>query len=184
MVRLMLEDVTFMKADRINAHVRLRGGATQTLSVPVPLSAWQERKTDEEVVAEVDRLLDEYTDAEIAAKLNDAGVTSGMNLPFTRSSVGRLRRSYGLRSRRDRLRDRGMLTQEEMASTLDVTPVTVHVWRRNGLLEGHKYNDKHEYLYEPPRADRPTKNQGWKLSERRLFPPVLADEPNEVQHEV
>ena len=183
MVRLVLEDVTIIKADRITAHVRLRGGTAQTFSLPVPLSAWQERKTDDGVVAEVDRLLDEYTDAEIAAKLSDAGLTSGMNLPFTRTSVARLRRAYGLRSRRHRLRERGMLTQEEMASVLDVHPVTVHVWRRNGLLEGYKSNDKPEYLYDPAGESRPTKCQGWKLSERRRFPPVLPDHSNEVQHE-
>jgi len=183
MLGLVVEDVTIIKSDQIIAHVRLRGGTTEKLSLPIPLNAWQERKTDEEVVAEVDHLLDEYTDAEIASKLNEEGATSGMKLPFTRISVTRIRRSYGLKSRRERLRERGMLNQEEMAEALGVNPVTVHVWRRNELIKGFKCNDKPEYFYEPPGDDGPTKSQGWKLSERRRFPPVLSQEPNEVQHE-
>lgn len=183
MVRLVIEDVTIIKADRITAHVRLRGGTTETLSVPLPLNAWQERKTPEDVVAEVDRLLDEYTDAKVAAKLNDMALTSGMNMPFTRLSIVRLRRAYGLRSRRDRLREHGMLTQEEMATVLRVHPATVHTWRRNGLIQGSKCNDKPEYLYHPPSDDRPVKSQGCKLSERRRFPSVLPEESKEVQHE-
>lgn len=183
MARLLIEDVTIIKTDRITAHVRLRGGTTQTLSLPVPLSAWQERKTDEEVIAEIDRLLEDYTEAEIAVKLNAAGTLSGMSMPFTGLSVRRLRRVYGLRSRRDRLRTRGMLTQEEMASELTIHPETVHAWRRHGLLKGYKSNDKPEYLYDPPEDDRPVKTQGWKLSERTRFPSVTPDQPNEVQNE-
>jgi hypothetical protein len=34
-VRLLIEDVTLIKAEVITAHVRLRGGATRTLTIPV-----------------------------------------------------------------------------------------------------------------------------------------------------
>ncbi len=57
-VRLMLEDVTLLKGERLIAHVRFRGGATQTLDLPLPLNAWQLRQTDRAVLELIDDLLE------------------------------------------------------------------------------------------------------------------------------
>ena len=61
LVRLLLEDVTLIKNGAITAHVRFKGGITRTLTVPLPLNAWQQRITSSEVVREIDRLLDHHT---------------------------------------------------------------------------------------------------------------------------
>ena len=45
MVRLLIEDVTLIKERQITLHVRFRGGATQSLTLPRPLSAWELRMT-------------------------------------------------------------------------------------------------------------------------------------------
>jgi len=45
MGRLLLEDVTLIKADEITVHVRFKGGATHSLRVPLPLSAGKMRQT-------------------------------------------------------------------------------------------------------------------------------------------
>jgi transposase-like protein len=98
--------------------------------------------------------------------------------------VARLVRTYGLKPRLDRLRERGMLTMHEMADKLQVTPHTVKIWRRQGLLRGHAYNDRNESLYEPLREDAPRKRQGAKLSRRRLDDGTLdPDRTKEVQCE-
>src|SRR6266700_7688528 len=65
MVRLLLEDVTLLKADEVVAHIRFRGGATHTLRLPVPRSAPEVRKTHPTVVAEIDRLMDDHTDTDL-----------------------------------------------------------------------------------------------------------------------
>ena len=52
MVRLLLEDVTLLKADEVVAQIRFRGGATHTLRLPLPRSAPELRKTHSTVVAE------------------------------------------------------------------------------------------------------------------------------------
>jgi hypothetical protein len=44
MVRLLLEDVTLLKTDEVVAHIRFRGGATQTIRLPLPLSAPELRR--------------------------------------------------------------------------------------------------------------------------------------------
>src|ERR1700758_223321 len=70
MVRLLIEDVTVVKRDSITLHIRFRGGATQTLTIPTPLDAWHRRRTCDSTVEEIDNLLDDHTCAEIAAILN------------------------------------------------------------------------------------------------------------------
>lgn len=61
MLRLLLEDVTLLRSDEVMVHVRFRGGATESLHLPLPLNAAELRKVDPAVVAEVDRLLDDHT---------------------------------------------------------------------------------------------------------------------------
>lgn len=58
MARLLIADVTLLKGIDIRAQVRFNGGATHTLYLSPPKSAWQLRKSAPAVVAEVDRLLD------------------------------------------------------------------------------------------------------------------------------
>ena len=76
MVRLLIEDVTVVKRDRITLHVRFRGGATQSLTIPAPLDAWHRRRTSDSTVEQIDKLLDDYTCAEIAGILNSKGLQS------------------------------------------------------------------------------------------------------------
>jgi predicted RNase H-like HicB family nuclease len=74
MARLILEDVTLNRDQTlIGVQVRFKGGATKSLSLPMPPNAWQLRKTKAEIVAEIDRLLERCTDSEIAAELNKKG---------------------------------------------------------------------------------------------------------------
>lgn len=183
MVRLLLEDVTVDRDEQISLRVRFKGGACRTLRLPLPLCAWQQRTTPPAVIREIDRLLEVHTVAQIAGILNARGMTPGLGASFHPQLVARLARTYGLRPRHDRLRDRGMLTLQEMADRLQVTPHTVKIWLRRGLLRGHAYNDKNESLYEPLRDDAPRKMQGAKLSRRRLDGALDPDRAKEVQCE-
>jgi DNA-binding transcriptional regulator YiaG len=157
MVRLIVDDVTLTKAEQIVARIRFRGGASRTLTVPIPARIWVLRQTPTAVVDLVDRLLDHHTDGEIAAILNAAGARPGVAQTFTRVIVADIRRSYGLRDRFTRLRARGMLTQKEIAAVLGVHVTTVQAWQHEGRLASHIYNDKHERLYEPPAQPPPAK---------------------------
>jgi DNA invertase Pin-like site-specific DNA recombinase len=183
MVRLLLEDVTLTKGDAIDAGVRFRGGATQSLTLPLAQPAWQLRQTSAEVVAEIDALLDDHTEGQIARILNERGHVSGEGLPFHAIIVQRLQRDYGLKTRYDRLREAGKLTLEETAGLLGISTGTVKIWRRRGLLRAYAYSDKNECLYEPPGDDPPVKKQGSRLSKRRRFPEVAPNPTEEVQCE-
>jgi DNA invertase Pin-like site-specific DNA recombinase len=166
MVRLLLEDVTLLGGETITAHLRFKGGATQTLVLPAPLSAPQLRKTSPAIVQEVDHLLNDHTDEEIAAILNERGRRTFDEKPFTRLRVAFIRHRYRLTDRFTRLRVAGMLTLEEIAAQLGVCTATVKIWRRHGLLRTHVYNDQGACLHEPPGVDAPLKHKR-KLTPRR-----------------
>jgi DNA invertase Pin-like site-specific DNA recombinase len=155
MIRLLVEDVTLTKTDQIHAHVRLRGGQTTSLTLPIPGKAWQLRQTHPDTLAMLGRLLDEHTDAETAEQLNTAGHRSGEGKPFTGRIVLDLRRAHGMPSHLQRLRARGLLTIDEIAARLGVHHSTIKAWHRAGLLTSHKANDKNGRLFETPTPGDP-----------------------------
>jgi DNA invertase Pin-like site-specific DNA recombinase len=157
MLRLIIEDVTLLKGKELVMHIRFRGGATRTLTVPRPAPAWALRRTNPEVVAEIDRLLDEYTDVEIARVLNERSFHSKAGKPVDIMMVARVRDHYHLKPRYERLRERGLLTLDEVAGALGISTATAKQWRLAGLLRAYAYNDKNQYLYERPGPDAPTR---------------------------
>ncbi|MGW4985602.1 recombinase family protein [Streptomyces mirabilis] len=165
--RLLITDVTLTKAERITAQVRLSAGRHHTLDLPLPLGGGKLWQTPKSVVAVIDTLLADHTDAEIADILNQRGLTSGKGLPFHRLLVRDIRQNYQLTSRFDRLRDRGLLTAYELAELFDVSVPTIWKWHRAGLLEGEKYNDKNACLYPQPGPNPPHVQQGVRLDHRR-----------------
>src|SRR5271157_753530 len=183
MARLLIEDVTLIKGEQLTIQVRFKGGAVRTLISPLPQPSWMIWQTNREVIAEVDRLLDDHTDGRIAAMLNERGWHPGKGGMFTKDIITWIRDHYRLRSRFDRLREAGMLTQVEIANQLGVTQSTVHKWRQSGLLKAHAYNDKPGYVYEPAGANAPHKQQGIKRTDLPRFPTASTEKTKEVQDE-
>jgi DNA invertase Pin-like site-specific DNA recombinase len=157
LVRLVIEDVTLLRGDQLTAHVRFRGGATRTLQLPLPARAWQLRQTKPEVVAAIDELLNEHTDGEIAALLNERGHRSGLGSRFHSRIVADVRRNYGLANRFDRLRAAGFLERHEIATLLNISATTLKTWHRHGLVNATPYDDKGSVLYQPPSGPPPVK---------------------------
>jgi len=150
MVRLLLEDVTLSRGEQISMQIRFKGGACRTLHVPLPLANWQIRLTPAAAIGQIDQLLNDHTVLQIATILNERGVRPGGGTSFNSRVVTRLACTYHLKSRYDRLRERGLLTLQEMADTMQVTTTTVKRWMQRGLLRGHPYSDRNQCLYEPP----------------------------------
>jgi len=156
-VRLLVEDVTLLRNEQVIIHVRFRGGTTESLTLPPPRPAWALRKTSKRLVAEIDRLIDDHTDSEIAAILDAGGFHSGEGLKLHRLAIRRIRLAYQLRGRRERLLARGLLTLREVADKLGLHTTTVKVWRQKGYIRAHVCDDRGEYLYEIPGTDAPKK---------------------------
>ncbi len=91
-----------------------------------------------------------------------------MNQAFNRVIIIKLRCTNGLPSHRQRLRARGMLTQQKIAQQLGVHSNAIHAWRRAGLLHAHMANDKNDYLYaRTPRDPRLRPKLGLRLADRQ-----------------
>lgn len=149
MLRLLIEDVTLIRAEEITMHVRLRGGATRTLKLPKPVPITELCKTKPETVAEIDRLLGEHCEDEIAEILTQEGHRTWRGETYTSEKVAWIRQAYRIPSRYDRLRTKGYLTAKELSVELGVSTTTIHQWGRNGLLRRHRYDKGSGCLYEP-----------------------------------
>lgn len=180
-IALMIEDVTLTRGTEITAQVRFKGGLTRTLSVPIALNAWKKYMTAPDVLAEIDRLLEEHTDTEIAEILNGRGLCSGRRLKFTGQIIRALRKWNHIKGRYQRLRERGMLDVYQMAELLGTNIRTIYVWhRKGGILRPHKYNDE-AYLYEPPAPGSPLLDPHRKYR-RGKYHINLQSRENEVQY--
>ncbi len=150
LIRLLVTDVTLIKTDeQITAHVRLSGGQQHTLSVPRPLRAWEAHTTAPATIALINELLDEHTYDQTAAILNERGLTGGWGKPFTVPSLTQLCRNRGIPSHHQRLRAAGMLTLEEIAAQLGVSPQTLKIWHRRGDITGRRIDGRRAHLYHP-----------------------------------
>lgn len=164
----IIEDATLIKIPSegiTKIHVRFKGGKTETLTTWNPKSSAQQIKTRPEIVSLVDQLLDHHVYSEIAALLDERGFRPGGSARpgrggsrFTAKHVAYLMHAYGLRSRYDRLRQRGMLNKREMAARLGVHEQTVDRWAKCGLLRTYFYNDHGCQLYELPGPNMPVKH--------------------------
>jgi len=164
----IVEDATLIKIPAeglTKIHVRFKGGKTETLTALNPKSSAQQVKTQPEIVKVVDQLLDHHVYSEIAAILNERGFRPGGSARpgrgadrFTAKHVAYLMHTYGLRSRYDRLRRRGMLNKKEMADRLGVHEQTVDRWAKHGIIRAHFYNDHAWQLYELPGPNLPVKH--------------------------
>ncbi len=70
-----------------------------------------------------------------------------------------MRFAYKLKSRFQRLRERGFISPEELAQRLRVSATTIHQWGHAGWLARQRYGN-HQFLYEPVKSGTIHKGQG------------------------
>jgi hypothetical protein len=154
MVRLLLSDVTLLQQQEvITAHVRFKGGATETLTVAMSHG----RRHPPQLLALIDQLLEDYTDAGAARQLNHLGWRTFNGKPFRAARVLSLRRDHQLKDHGTRLRERGLLTAEEAASAYGVCRETIMAWGRAGVLPTSRINDHGMVVFPPPDGHAPQK---------------------------
>lgn len=166
MLAHVIQDVTLVRVPEercTRIHVVFKGGRTETLTTPKPRTSAEAVTTAPEIIRLIDELLDHHIYAEIAGELNKRGIRppgsvrpGRENIPFDSRLVKYLVHRYALRSRYDRLRDRGLLTTAEMAKHLGIHQSTLKSWAEHGIVKRHLYNG-HFYLYEDPGPDIPVK---------------------------
>ena len=98
MARLLIEDVTLLRSDRLHVHIRFKGGAVTSLELPLPKNAWRKRLTHPGVVARVEQLLERHDEHETAECLNAEGLRTGAGRPFDDDAVRWVRYTHGLKT--------------------------------------------------------------------------------------
>lgn len=116
------------------------------------------RATHLDVREQIDALLDEYTDAQIAHALNERGLRTGAGQSFDATSVHWVRFTAKLKSLKDRLLDAGMLTGQQIMQRLGISRSTLSKWRLQGRIRARICNDMGEWLYWQPDDSLKTKN--------------------------
>src|SRR5262249_20578558 len=62
MLRLLIQDVTLLRQDDIEINIRWKGGATSQLRIAVPLSSFEARRTDPDILASIEAWAAKQTD--------------------------------------------------------------------------------------------------------------------------
>ena len=150
MLALLIEDVTLTKQQQITVEVRFRAGTTTTLTLPRPLTAQQLRATHPEVRQQIDALLAEYTDDQVAHILNERGLRTGAGDAFDTPSIQWVRYSAKIRSLKQRLLEAGMITGEQLSARLGVSHTTLGRLRTQGRIQARICNDHGQWIYWPP----------------------------------
>jgi len=183
MLRLLIEDVTLVKNQKIQIRIRWKAGATTSIERPLPLSAPDLVRTPAEIVELIRALATEQTDAQIAQNLNARCLRSGRKNSFARLIVRHIRLTYGIPSYAEHLRSQGWLTAPEVAAQMGVHFVTAKRFAAEGVLRAVRADDRGEILFEPPTGPLPKAQPGKRFRDRRQFPQLASKISNEVQYE-
>ena len=147
---------------------------TGTLTLERPLPIAQIRKFKPDLVAEVDRLLDDHCDREIAEILNQRGRQTWEGKPFNLKKIAFIRTAYKLASRYARLRRRGLLTTREVAERFGVGHSAVHQWGREGLIQKCYTDSLHRGLWQLPSGQTILKGCGGRGARPARLAPITA----------
>ena len=116
------------------------GGAITEHSVPLSRTGSHTRCTNQDTIALVRQLAEQYPDKQIAAILARQGRLTGAGNPFTAHNVHGLRSYHKIPAApvRATAHDGEMVTIAKAASELDVSTATVHRWLRDGFICGEQ----------------------------------------------
>lgn len=183
MLRLLIEDVTLVKNQKIHIHIRWKAGATTSMERPLPLSAPDLVRTPADIVELVRVLATEQTDAQIARTLNARSLRTGRKHSFTRLIVRHIRNAYDIPSYVQHLRSNGWLTVPEVAAQMGVHSSTAKRFAVEGVLRAVRADDTGRVLFEPVVGPLPQAQPGKRFRDRRRYPQLASNMSNEVQYE-
>jgi len=149
-LRLLIEDVTIKNSGKnVIAEIRFKTGTSKTLAIEKKLPMCEVRKTRKDIVRQVDELTENYTPSEIADILNKKGYRAWNGNLFNLRTISYIIRTYGIKSRHRRLRDKGCLSLREKMAETGYTQKQIMQMRNEGKITFYRVTDRIEYLYEP-----------------------------------
>ena len=155
MLRLLIEDVTLKNDDKkIIANIRFRGGRSKTLLIDKKLPMFKARKISDKIISEVDELTEDYAPSEVAAILNKKGYLLWNGSMFAYRSIRYIIRVNKIKSRYQRLKEKGCLTLKEKMLEMNSSQKQIMQMRNEEKIVFYKVTDRNEYLYEPQNTNK------------------------------
>jgi excisionase family DNA binding protein len=139
LLRALIADVTITSqpaGSELDIGIRWRSGAAERHTARRPLTHNDQTRTPSATIELIARLAPEHTNAEIAARLNTAGIRSGKGLPFTAHAVRHIRRAHHIRATPPR--NDGDLTVNQIAERLGISRDAIYYWIRHGQLHARR----------------------------------------------
>lgn len=139
LLRILIADVTILPETNMakcRIGIRWHTGATDELTVSRRQSVVEYRRTDSAAIELVQRLGLTHSNVELAARLNEAGYTTGVGRVFDCAAVANLRQYHHIAPAR--LLGDGEVTVAEAARRIGVSDNTVYEWIKNGCLAARR----------------------------------------------
>ncbi len=168
-LQLLLKDITVEKPGRHKAvlHIRWQGGLCEDLMVELPRPSADRWRHSEALVNRVRELAKEYSDEEIASKLNDEGLTSAKGNHFTRSSISWIRHKHKiLPVNKKKPRE---LTVKDVAKRFGVSHNVVYYWIERKIIPARRLNHGSPYWITIDQQ-KSAELEEWVLESPRIVP--------------
>lgn len=152
-IRHVIRDVTVTRVEDYVARldVMFQGGATTTVYADVPKARHVLIRTPDDVVAFLQENAEKHHYKELTKMLNDQGYKRECGRPFTPKNVHRIMKDYGIKTMKDRYRERGWLTLEETAGRLGITAPTLRYRLQKKQFKGEyiQVEERNTLLFNP-----------------------------------
>jgi len=169
MLRLLIKDITVEKASQkqLAVHIRWQGGACSDRCVQMPANRADRVRYPAAIVDHVRGLAQSLPNAEIAERLNQAGLASALGKCFTASMIQWIRYRYQIP--KITLARPEELTVEQMVQRFGVSPNVVYYWINRGIIQARRLNAGTPYWITLDKADE-NKLRDWVCNSRRIQP--------------
>jgi DNA invertase Pin-like site-specific DNA recombinase len=139
-LQLLIQDITVEKPERGRAilHVRWQGGQCETLDVQLPRPSAERWRHDDALVQRVRELAQDYSDEEMAARLNAEGLKSNKGNAFTRSSISWIRHKHKIPPVDKKKPEER--TVQDVAQQFEVSHGVVYYWIANKIITARRLN--------------------------------------------
>lgn len=146
MLRLLIRDITVERraeARQAILHIRWQGGACTDEQVDLPLPIADRMRYSPAIREQVRTLARQFTDEEIAQRLNQSGQLSAAGKSFDASKIQWIRHRYGIPA--VQLKRPNELTVAQVAKRLGVSPGVVYYWINRKVIAARQVKPNTPY---------------------------------------
>lgn len=179
-LRLLLKDITLEKRSATHQailHLRWQGGATEDLTVELPLSTADRWRYPEAFVSKVRHLAQQQTDQQIAFSLSQEGLRSAKGQPFTAGIIAWVRHKHHIPA--PVLQQPGELTVPQLAQKFAVSQNVVYYWVEKGLVTARR-SQPNAQLWIKLTAEQEQDLQAWVTNSKRIAKSKTSENRKEI----